>query len=318
MPTKRDFYEVLGVNKSASEAELKSAYKKMALKWHPDRHSKSPESKKEAEEKFKEINQAYQILSDKQKRAAYDQFGHAAFDPASGMGGAGGPFSGGFGGNPFAGGNPFGGAGGFQNGPFTWTYTSGPGGFGGQGGQAGQGDFDFSDPFEIFESIFGGGMGGFGRAARRPRYSLQVEFLDAALGTTKEVTIDGKKHKIKVPAGANDGTRIRYENFDITIDVMPDKRFKRDGYDIFVDQPISFTTAALGGEIEVPTLTGKLRMKVRPGTQSHSLVRLRDEGVQRLQQKGKGDLYVRLIVEVPEKLSREQKRILEELRENDG
>lgn len=284
MATKRDFYEVLGVTKSASESEIKSAYRKMALKWHPD---KNQDKKEEAETKFKEINEAYQVLSDSQKRKTYDQFGHAAFDPASGMGGN--PFSGGF----------------RQGGPFTYTYSSGGGG---------QNDFDFGDPFEIFEQFFGGGgFGqGFGRAAR-PRYSLPIEFMEALKGTTKEVNIENKKHTIKVPAGANDGTRIRFEEFDVTINVKSHDRFKRDGYDLFVDHPIPFSMAAVGGLTEVPTVDSTLKLKVRAGTPSHTLVRLRGEGVQHLQSSGKGDLYVRLIVSVPEKLSKEQKKALQQL-----
>src|SRR5260221_81720 len=133
MPTKRDFYEVLGLKKGATAAEIKSAYRKMALKFHPDRNKE-----KDAEEKFKEINEAYQVLSDNNKRQTYDQFGHAAFDPAAGG----------------AAGNPF--AGGARTGPFTWSYSN---------TNAGAGNpfegMDFSDPFEIFESFFGG-AGGFG------------------------------------------------------------------------------------------------------------------------------------------------------------
>lgn len=281
MPTKRDYYEILGVTKTASDSEIKSAYRKMALQYHPDKNKAA-----DAETKFKEINEAYQVLSDKQKRAAYDQFGHAAFDPASGMGA-------GMGGNPFGGG-----FGGYQSGPFTWSYSS-------SGGNQ-----DFGDPFDIFESIFGGGFGG---GPRRPRYSLRISFMEAVKGVTKEVSIEGKKQTIKVPAGANDGTRIRFDNFDVTIDVGTHDKFKRDGYDVFVDHELSFVTAALGGQIEVPTLDQPLKMKVRPGTQSHTLVRLRGEGIQHLRGHGKGDLYVRLIVKVPESLSKEQKRLLEEL-----
>lgn len=284
MATKRDYYEVLGLTKTASDAEIKSAYRKLALKWHPD---KNPDNKKEAEEKFKEINEAYQVLSDSKKKQAYDQFGHAAFDAASGMGG-----------NPFSGG--------FRQGPFTWSYST--------SGQNPFGDFDFSDPFEIFEQFFGGG---FGRAAqRRPRYSLHVNFMEAIRGTTKEVNIDGKPHTIKVPAGANDGTRIRFENFDITIDVGSHPHFRREGNDLFIDHLIPFTTAALGGSTTVKTVDSELKLKVRPGTASHTMVRLRGEGVPHIQRGGKGDLYVRLIVEVPAKLSKDQQKILKSLQDS--
>lgn len=287
MTTTRDYYDILGVTKSATDAELKSAYRKMALKWHPDRNQ---DKKEEAEKQFKEINEAYQVLSDKQKRQMYDQFGHAAFE--QGGGGA-------------AGGNPF--AGGFRQGggPFTWTYTSSGGGQGPE--------MDFGDPFEIFEQFFGGGFGF--NQARRPRYSLSIDFEEAIKGVTKTVEIEKKRHTIKVPPGANDGTRIRFDAFDITINVRPHATIRRDGYDLFVDEHISFTTAALGGTVAVELFETKIKLKVRPGTQSHTMVRLRGEGVPRLQSSGKGDLYVRLIVDVPERLSREQKQYLESLQE---
>jgi len=290
MSAKRDYYEVLGVSKTASSADIKSAYRKLALKYHPDRNKEAG-----AEAKFKEINEAYQVLSDSKKKQTYDQFGHAAFDPSSGMGGGQGPFGG------------FGGFGG-QAGGFNWSsYSSG-----GQGAE-----FDFGDPFEIFEQFFGGGFGGGGTRRRRPHYSLQIDFMEAVNGVTKEVEIEGKRQKIKVPAGANNGTRIRFTDFDVSIDVGTHPRFKRDGYDVFVDEKISFSTASLGGQIEVETLQGKIKLKIRPGTPSHSLIRLRDEGVKHLQSRGKGDLYVRLIVDVPTKINRQQKAILEDLKDLD-
>lgn len=283
MATKRDYYEVLGTKKGASDAEIKAAYRKMALKWHPDRNQ---DKKAEAEKEFKEINEAYQVLSDAKKKQTYDQFGHAAFDPAGGGGG-----------NPFAGG--FGG----QNGPFTYSYRS---------GQDGQ-DFDFGDPFEIFEQFFGGGFGGFSQQARRPRYSLTIDFIEAIQGTNKEVMIDNKKHTIKVPPGANDGTRIRFENFDVSINVATHPRFKRDEHDLYVDHAISFSLATLGGTTEVETVEQKLKLKIRPGTASHTLVRLRGEGVPHIRGGGKGDMYVRLIIEIPQKLNSEQKKAVQQL-----
>ena len=283
MATKRDYYEILGINKKSSATEIKSAYRKMALKYHPDKNKAT-----NAEEKFKEINEAYQILSDSEKKKTYDQFGHAAFDPASGMGG-----------NPFSGGS--------RQGPFTWQYSNS----GATGGQNPFENMDFNDPYDIFESFFGGGQrGGF---RQRQRYSLNIDFMDAVNGVEKEVKINGKKHKIKVPAGASDGTRIRFDDFDISFNVKTHPKFKRDGYDVFIDQKINFSMAALGGKVEVETLDGKLKLKIRPGTQSHTLVRLRGEGVQHLRGRGKGDLYVRLIVKIPEKLSKEEKNLLEQL-----
>jgi len=284
MATKREYYDILGVKKEASKADIKSAYRKAALKWHPD---KNQDNKKEAEEKFKEINEAYQVLSDQGKRQKYDQFGHAAFDPSSGMGG-----------NPFSGGNPFGGAGGY-----TYTYS---------GGQNPFENADFGDPFDIFEQFFGGG---FSRAQARPRYSLTVDFIDAITGVTKEVEIDGKKHTIKVPAGANDGTRIRFSEFDISINVTSHSRFKREGYDLFVDEHIPVSMALLGGTTEVATVDQKIKLKVRPGTQSSTMVRLRGEGVQHVRGAGKGDLYVRFLIDIPEKLNRQQRKAVEKLAE---
>lgn len=281
MTTSRDYYDVLGVSKTATEAALKTAYRKLALKWHPDRN---PTNKVDAETKFKEINEAYQVLSDPKKKQMYDQFGHAAFE----QGGGG------------AAGNPFAGA---RQGPFTWSYST--------GGGAGQSNYDFGDPFEIFEQFFGGAGFGFGTAQRRPRYSLQISFEDAVKGGTKTVAIDGKQHTIKIPAGADDGTRVRFENFDVTFNVAPHARFKRDGSDLLVDHHIPFTMAALGGTAEVGLIDGTIKLKVRPGTQSHTMVRLRGEGVPHLRTSGKGDLYVRLIIDIPEKLSREQKEMLE-------
>ncbi len=281
MATKRDFYEVLGVARSATKDEIKKAYRKLALKFHPDRNKEA-----DAEQKFKEINAAYEVLSDEQKRAAYDQYGHAAFDQAAGMGG----------------GNPFGG---FAGGPFRYTYSAG-----GENPFAGFG-FDASDPFEIFEQFFGGGFGG---ARRKQRYALTVSFDEAVHGTEKKVQIDGKQHTIKVPAGADDGTRMRFEDFDVTIQVRPDPRFRREGYDVVTETEVDFLTALLGGEVEVPTLEKPLRVKIRPGTQSHTLMRLRGNGVPHLRGSGHGDLYVRLLVKIPEKLSREQKKALESVR----
>ncbi|MBU0576489.1 DnaJ domain-containing protein [Patescibacteria group bacterium] len=286
MATKRDYYEILGLDKNASGSEIKAAYRKMALKHHPDKNKAS-----DAEEKFKEINEAYQVLSDEKKKKAYDQFGHAAFDPASGMGS-----------NPFSGAS--------RQGPFTWSYSTSSG----AGGQNPFSNVDFGDPFEIFESFFGGGFSRQGSGFRpRARYSLRIDFMEAANGVEKQVEVDGRKHKIRVPAGANDGTRIRFDDFDISIEVKPHEKFKRDGYDVFIDQDISFATAALGGNIQVPTLSGQLKLKIRSGTQSHTLVRLRGEGVSHLRGRGRGDLYVRLIVKVPEGLSKEEKRIIEQL-----
>lgn len=275
MPTTRDYYEILGVPRSASTAEIKSAYRKAALQYHPDRNKE-----KGAEEKFKEINEAYEVLGDEQKRRQYDQFGHAAFQ------------NGGVGGGPF---------GGFRQGPFTYTYTTGGSPFEGM-------DFGgFSDPFDIFETFFGGGMR---RGPRKPLYEIEIDFMDAVKGTTKKVQIDGKEKSIKIPAGADTGTRIRFQDFDVQVRVRSDRRFQREGDDIYTDVDIPFYRAILGGDVPVPTLDGELKLKIRPGTQPGTMMRLRGYGVPHISGRGKGDQYVRINVTIPENTTREQKEAL--------
>lgn len=282
---KRDFYEVLGVSKSSSKEDIKSAYRKMALKFHPDRN-KEPD----AEEKFKEINEAYEVLSNDQKKSAYDQFGHAAFDPNS---------AGGFGGHTYTN----------QNGPFNFTYSSGGNPFGGA-------DFDFggfSNPFDIFEQFFGGSFSGTKRGPKLETYKIKISFLEAANGCQKEVLINGKKKKIKIPAGVDDGQRIKFSDFILYIDVAEDKVFKREGNDVFVNVSINFKQASLGDEIEVPTLHEKLKIKIKPGTQPNTLIRLRGKGIKDVRGYGIGDLYIRLMIEIPTRLNSRQKELIREL-----
>ena len=297
MASKSDYYDILGVSKDASDAEVKSAYRKQAVEWHPDKHK---DNKEAAEKRFKEINEAYQILSDNDKRKAYDQFGHSAFSPGGqpggGFGGAGGPF----GGAQQSG----------QRGPFTYTYTS-------TGGGSPFSGFDFGDPFDIFEQFFGGGNP-FRQARQQvPRYGITIDFMEAIEGVEKEVHLGGGKRKIKIPAGVDDGSRIRFNDFILSINVRPHDMFDRDGADIYVKLAIPFSLAALGGKIDVPTLGESVKIKVRKGTQSGTMVRLRGKGVPHLRGRGHGDQYVRLNIAVPEKLSREQKKLIKEM-EKDG
>jgi DnaJ-class molecular chaperone len=287
MSAKSDYYDILGVSKSAAADEIKKAYRKQALEWHPDRHK---DDKEAAEKRFKEINEAYQVLSDPQKKAAYDQYGHAAFTPGGGAAG----------GNPFAGG--FGG----QGGPFTYTYTS--------GGQNPFGEGGFGDPFDIFEAFFGGGSPFGARQRQKPRYSLTIDFMDAIKGVSKEVNVGGKKRNIKIPAGIYEGATIDFGDFRLSVTIKPDKVFERQDDDVYVSIGIPFSLAVLGGEIKVPTIDGELKLKIRPGTQSGTMMRLRERGVAHLHGRGKGDEYVKINVVIPEKLNHEQKRIIEEMK----
>lgn len=286
MPPKRDYYDVLGVAKNASKDEIKGAYRKLALKYHPDRNKSS-----DATEKFKEINEAYEILSDQKKKEKYDQFGHAAFGQGAPPGG-------------FGQGFPGGGTRTYRQGPFTYTYTTTGGGQPGFGG--------FSDPFEIFEQFFGGGMP-FRQGPQVRRYGLSLSFMEAAKGCEKEVVIEGKKRKLKIPAGVDDGSRIRFGDFYITLDVKPDKTFQRDEADIFVNHEISLQLAILGGTTEVKTLDGEVKLKIRAGTQGGTMVRLRGKGIKRLRGYGSGDQYVRLQVKIPGRLTRAQKELIKKL-----
>lgn len=300
MSSKRDYYEVLGVGKSSSAQEIKAAYRKLALEWHPDRNKKP-----EATEKFKEINEAYAVLSDPKKKETYDQFGHAAFAPGSGMGGG------------AAGQGPFGGGAWGRQGPFQYYYSSG-----GQGGSPFSGFEDMVDPFEIFEQFFGGGFGGRGRGRGRPHptYEIGIEFMEAVHGVTKEVHVPkggagqgSEKKTIKIPPGVDSGSRIRFEEFDLVISVRPDKKFKREGSDIVVEQEIPFSMAALGGVVDVPTVDEKVKIRIQPGTQPGTLIRIRGKGVPHVRGSGRGDEYVKIQLKVPTHLSRKQKELLEEL-----
>jgi DnaJ-class molecular chaperone len=281
----KDFYQILGVSKSATADEIKKAYRKLALLYHPDRNKT-----KEGEAKFKEVTKAYEVLSDVQKRQTYDQYGAAAFEQGA-SGGAGG-------------GGPFGGAGG-QYGPFTYSYSSGGG-----GGQ----EFDFggfSDPFEIFEQFFGGASP-FGRQQRRPVYAASITFDEAVHGVEKQVSINGKTQKIKIPAGVDNGSRIRFGEYDVLVEVKADPYFHREGYDIVTEQEISFPMATLGDEISVRTIHGNVTLRIPAGTQPNALFRLQGRGVPKLRGSDKGDHYVRIKIIIPKNISKKQKELLEQ------
>jgi DnaJ-class molecular chaperone len=291
MPNKRDFYEVLGLSKSASAAEIKAAYRKLALEWHPDRNKAA-----NANEKFKEINEAYAVLSDSKKKEQYDQFGHAPFQPGAGQGN---PYGGGFG----------------QQGPFQQYYYSSSGGNPFGGGE------DFIDPFEIFEQFFGGGFGRSGRTQRhREAYELSIDFMDAMKGATKEIHLprgqagEGSMRKtIKIPPGVDTGSRIRFDDFDIVLEVKPSHEYKREGDDLVVDHEITFSQAALGTITDVHTIDGPIKIRIQPGTQPGTMVRLRGKGAPHVRGSGRGDQYVRIQLHIPTHLSHRDRELLEEL-----
>jgi DnaJ-class molecular chaperone len=266
----KDYYQILGLEKKASPEEIKKAYRKLALEWHPDKNKSA-----EAEKRFKEINQAYEVLSDPGKRQAYDQYGESAF----------------------TGGSPFGGASSRQ-GPFSYSFSWG-GGDDFSGG--------FSDPFDIFESFFGG-RSPFSRRDRTPGYQISLSLREAVTGVKKEVEINGRKREIKIPAGVETGSRIKFNDFYLVTQVLPDDKFSRQGDDLVTATKVSFKTAVLGGTVTVVNIDGEeIKFRLRPGTDSGRVIRLRGYGVPRRFSLGRGDLYIRLEVKIPKKLSRKQK-----------
>jgi molecular chaperone DnaJ len=363
---KRDYYEVLGVDKNVSKQELKKAYRNLAKQYHPDRNKEA-----DAEAKFKEVQEAYDVLSDDQKKQAYDQFGHAGTQGFGGAGGFGGFNGGGFGGFD---------AGDFGNinDIFEQFFGGGFGGFSGAGrGQSNKGpqrgnDLEMTLTLDFMEAVFGleteikytrqnsctrcGGSGakdpskvkecdechGSGTVIRTSNTFLgQIqtratcptchgegkivrEKCPACNGeTTRDET---EVFKIKVPAGVPDGVTIRYQgkgnagkkggttgDLFLNIEVKPHDIFERRGNDIYMDHEISSVTATLGADVRVPTVHGDVTMKVPSGTQPEHVLKLKGRGGPKFRGDGNGDQYVRLKVKIPTKLSKEQKKIWEQL-----
>ncbi len=319
---KRDYYEVLGVGRDAGADQIKAAYRKAARKFHPDVNKAA-----NASEKFREASEAYEVLSDPQKRRMYDQFGHAG--PQQGFGGPRGP----------------GGPGGFgrgRGGPGTrtYTYTGQPGEeipidfediFGGRGG----GGFSGMSLDEILEQLRGGAgrRGGRGAGARGPaapvkgedvEYDLTLDFMEAIRGTTATLRMDrgGQTEtiKVKIPPGVDEGSRVRARgqgghgeggagDLYIVTHIRPHAYFKRDGADIYITVPISIVEAALGAKIEVPTIDGMTTVTVPQGAGASRKLRLRGKGVAPVG-KPRGDQYITLEIVPPPKVSAEGAELL--------
>jgi len=353
--SKRDFYEVLGVAKDVDERELKKAFKRLAMKYHPDRNQDNPE----AEEKFKEAKEAYDVLSDSQKRAAYDQFGHAGVDPSMG-GGAG--FGGGAGGANFS--DVFGDV-------FGDIFGGGGGGGGRQRQRAYRGsDLRYNLDLSLEDAVAGTTVkikvptlvacktcdgsgskkgsdsstcttcGGVGQVRMQQGFFSVQQTCPHCHGQGKVITDpcgschgqgrveETKTLSVKVPAGVDNGDRIRLggegeagENggpagdLFVQVRVKPHAIFERDENNLHCEVPISMTMAALGGEIEVPTLTGRLKLKIPSETQSGKLFRLRNQGVVPVRGGPKGDLLCRVSVETPVNLTKAQKELLKQFEE---
>jgi len=348
---KRDYYEVLGVERNASGEEVKRAYRKLAVKFHPDKNPDDPQ----AEEKFKELGEAYDVLIDADKRAAYDRFGHAAFA----QGGAGGrgfhdPF------DIFR--EVFGGAGG---GIFE-TFFGGGVGMRGEDRQRGS-DLRYDMQITLEEAAFGAdkeievrkldtcdkcqgsgaesgsrtvtcsACGGRGQVISARGFFQVSQTCPRCRGAGQMIEkpcrhCDGEgraeklsRIKLKIPAGIQDGSRLRssrngeagtrggpHGDLYVVIHIREHKVFQREDDDLYCEMPIPFTLAALGGEVEVPTLEGKAHVKVPPGTQSGQIFRLRGKGILNVNGRQRGDLLARLVVEVPSRLNSEQRQKLEE------
>jgi molecular chaperone DnaJ len=346
--SKRDYYEVLGVQKNASEAEIKKAFKRLAMKHHPDRNQ---DNQDESEVKFKEAKEAYDILSDSQKRAAYDQFGHAGVDQSAGMGGGhgGGSFSDVFG-DVF--GDIFGGGGG--------------GSHGGQRVYRGA-DLRYNLTLDLEEAVRGNSVnirvptyvscepcggsgakkgttpvtcttcGGHGQVRMQQGFFSLQQTCPRCHGNGKMISDpcntckgEGRVQKnktlsVKVPPGVDNGDRIRLSgegeagenggpagDLYVQISVREHKIFQRDGSDLYCDVPIDIAAASLGGELDVPTLNGRVKLKIPAETQTGKMFRLRGKGVKSVRATSTGDLMCRVTIETPVNLTKRQKELLEE------
>ncbi len=295
----KDYYKTLGVERSASQDEIKKAYRKLALQFHPD---KNPNNKA-AEDKFKEANEAYQVLSDTEKRKRYDQLG-SAYSQWQNRGGQGG---------------------------FDWGQWAGKGAPGGVRVEY-SGDMDdlfgqmggFSD---FFQQIFGGGVGQRTRrqAVRQPAYEqpVTISLEEAFKGGERLMQLDGRRIEVKIPAGAQTGTRVRMAGIGpqesdiyLAINVEDDPRFEREGKDLRTEVETDLYTAVLGGELQVPTLEGNVVLTIPAGTQPGQSFRLKGKGMPGLKSKERGDLFAKIKVHIPRNLTTEEKKLFEKLAES--
>ncbi|MBC8336607.1 MAG: J domain-containing protein [Anaerolineales bacterium] len=296
----RDYYKVLGVERNASQDEIKKVYRKLAMEYHPDRNPND----KSAEDKFKELNEAYQVLSDPKKRARYDQLGSSYSQWQ--QRGAPGDFNWG----DWSSGSPGGG---------TRVSREDIGDMFGGGGLGGFSDF--------FEAMFGmgGGMGagaGRGRRAQPQRYEQQVNISleEAHQGAVRTLQSNGRRVQVKIPAGAKNGTKVRIKGEapgggDLYLKVSVEKhpRFERKDNNIHTETDVDVFTALLGGKAQVKTLNGNISLTIPPGTQPDQVIRLTGRGMPKLRSpESKGDLYVRVKVKIPKSLSKKQEKLLME------
>jgi DnaJ-class molecular chaperone len=306
----KDYYHVLGVGRSADAKEIKKAYRRLARQYHPDTNPNN----KAAEEKFKEINEAYQVLNDPEKRAKYDKFGQEwqRFQQSGA--------SGGFDWSAWS----------RQGGPATGAYTTYTNVedledlFGGTGG--------FSD---FFETLFGGGAfgSGAGRAARPRRgqdaqQPILATLAEAYHGTTRQLVIGDRQQLVKIPAGVKTGSKIRLAGLGqpgrnggetgdlyLVVEVLPDERFEQRGDDLYMEFELPLYTAILGGTVDAPTLDGSVKLTIPPETQNGARFRLRGKGMPRLKQSAeRGDLYATARVSLPQGLSSEERKLFEQLK----
>lgn len=290
----KDYYQILGVGRNASAEDIRKAYRKLAMKYHPDRNP----GDKQAEERFKEINEAYQVLNDPQKRAHYDRLGSA-----------------------YSSWQQRGAPGGFDWGQ--WVSSGGPGGvrveYGGNLDDLfGEGLFS-----EFFRTIFGGGgMAGSATRQAAPVYQQPVEITleEAYHGATRQIQSDGRRVGVKIPPGVRTGSKVRAagagpggHDLYLVVEVKQDPRFERKGNDLYTTAKVSAFTAMLGGEAEVETMSGKVKLTIPPGTQPEQVFRIAGRGMPHLKAPStKGDLFVKLKVEIPRYLSSKQRQLLEE------